>query len=238
MGMEAGKHVVAAVRVLAVVLALSLVHLCMACVHGPLRTVIAACAYLCILPTSANFCCAGVFAGVVERCKLLDVQYISKQYLPQAEDDDPFGEHNVPAEQRIALSIRVTLQRLANPQLRGSPQKSPEKQEEQQQRPGSCCSCYGDECAGCSSPSDKENKQRAAAADASAAANGTAAQCNDSSCSGCGEALVCVLEYPVLHLEGNDYIVPASVFDRGMADWSSLTAKDRFVMLWDGRPCL
>ncbi|WIA41831.1 hypothetical protein OEZ86_009161 [Tetradesmus obliquus] len=80
--------------------------------------------------------------GVVERCKLLDVQYISKQYLPQAEDDNPFGEHNVPADQRVALSIRVTLQRLA------------------------------------------------------------------------------------------------AVFDRGMAEWSSLTAKDRFVMLWDGRPCL
>lgn len=186
-------------------------------------------------------------AGVVERCKLLDVQYISKQYLPQAEDDNPFGEHNVPAEQRVALSIRVTLQRLANSQQRCSPQKAAEQQGEQQQddteqqRPGSCCSCHGDERAGCGSPSDKENKQnkqQASDRDASKAADSTAVPCSSSSCSGCGEALLCVLEYPVLHLEGNDYIVPAAVFDRGMAEWSSLTAKDRFVMLWDGRPCL
>jgi hypothetical protein len=178
-------------------------------------------------------------AGVVERCKLLDVQYISKQYLPQAEGDDPFGEHNVPASQRTALSIRITLQRLADAQQQCSPMKVPAKQEEQQQdgeqqRPGSCCSCRGVDGAGCSSPSDKENKQQPAGA----AANGAAAQHNSSSCSSCGEALVCVLEYPVLHLEGNDYIVPAAVFDRGMADWSALTAKDRFVMTWDGRPCV
>jgi hypothetical protein len=190
--------------------------------------------------------------GVVERCKLLDVQYISKQYLPEAEGDDPFGEHNVPAEQRVALSIRITLQRLPNPlqqhaQQQRSPQKGQVQQEEQQQgleaqqRPGSCCSCRGDDHAGCSSPSNKENEQqlRQAAAGAGAStglAHGAGVECSGSSC--CGQALVCVLEYPVLHLEGNDYIVPAAVFDRGMADWSTLTAKDRFVMMWDGRPCV
>jgi hypothetical protein len=185
-------------------------------------------------------CCV----GVVERCKLLDVQYISKQYLPQAEGDDPFGEHNVPAEQRVALSIRITLQRLPNTlqqqaQQQASAQKLQVKQEEQQQgveaqqRPGSCCSCRGDD----SSPSNKENQQQQQqqAVASTDPANGVAPQCNGSSC--CGQALVCVLEYPVLHLEGNDYIVPAAVFDRGMADWSTLTAKDRFAMVWDGRPC-
>jgi hypothetical protein len=186
--------------------------------------------------------CCYPAAGVVERCKLLDVQYISKQYLPQAEGDDPFGEHNVPAEQRVALSIRITLQRLPNTLQQHSAQKLQVKQEEQQQggeaqqRPGSCCSCRGDDKAGCSSPSNNENQQAEAGADTSTdAANGVAPQCNGSSC--CGQALVCVLEYPVLHLEGNDYIVPLAVFDRGMADWSTLTAKDRFVMVWDGRPC-
>lgn len=48
--------------------------------------------------------------------------------------------------------------------------------------------------------------------------------------------LTCTVEYPVLQLDSSDYVVPLKLYDKGIADWSTLAPRDGFVMTWDGQP--
>lgn len=183
-------------------------------------------------------CCSCPLAGVVERCKLLDVQYISKQYTPQEQQPDssnPFREHQQqqqqPQVQATVLTVRLTLQRLSSPRQQLLLQQAQLRHchDAAQQE---CCSCQERNRTEAELPQQEEQQH------CSWASGAAAVGCCQANGGGCHRAYICSLEYPVFHLEGNDYVVAAATFDRGMADWSRLGQKDEFSMLWDGNQCM
>lgn len=182
--------------------------------------------------------------GVTERCKLLTIDFITKQPKEQPqqsqEELNPFMQHPLQEhEQRHpVLSVKVTLQRMSagpgacteqdrercNQEQQDEEQQQQDDALQQQQRCNRSSSpirqrfqCFCNSCRRISSTNSYSM----------VAYNGQ--QC-------CEQAYACVLEYPLFQLQSSDYIVPADIFDRGLQQWSIISNRDKFTMLWDDTP--